>query len=55
MRLKLQEFLDNQHMKVKRLSAVHTGRLYSPGDALVAHFCYRLSRPQDHIAGGRTM
>jgi hypothetical protein len=31
-------FLDNQHMKVIR-SALRTGRLYSPGDIPVTHFC----------------
>jgi hypothetical protein len=28
-------FLDNQHMKVVRLSALSTGRLYPPGNTLV--------------------
>jgi hypothetical protein len=32
--LRLSGFLDNRHMKVARLSALHTGRLYSPGDVL---------------------
>jgi len=29
-RLKRPEFLDNQHIKVVRLSALRTGRLYTP-------------------------
>jgi hypothetical protein len=32
-------FLDNRHMKVVRLSALHTGRLYLPGNITVTHFC----------------
>jgi hypothetical protein len=34
-RLKLPEFLDNQHMKVARLSVLRTGRLYPQGRFLV--------------------
>ena len=33
-RLTLPEFLDNRHMKVVRLSALPTGRLYPSGDIL---------------------
>jgi len=33
-RLRLPEFLDNRHMKVVRLSALRTGRLYLSGDIL---------------------
>ena len=40
-------------MKVVRLSALRTGRPYSPGDAPGTHFCYRLSRYRDHSAAGR--
>ena len=29
--LRLPEFLENRHMNVARLSAVHTGPLYAPG------------------------
>ena len=29
---------DNQHMKVVRLSALRTGRLYPPGSIPVSHF-----------------
>jgi hypothetical protein len=32
-------FLDNRHMKVVRLSALRTGRLYSPGKIPGTHFC----------------
>jgi hypothetical protein len=32
-------FLDNRHMKVVRLSALHTGRLYPPGNIPGTHFC----------------
>ena len=31
-------FQDNQHMKVVRLSALHTGRLYPPGNIPGTHF-----------------
>jgi len=39
-RLRLPEFLDNQHMKVVRLSALRTGSLYPPGDIPGTHFCF---------------
>jgi len=42
-------------MKVIRLSAVRTGRLYPPGNIPGTHFCYRLSQPQGHSAAGRIM
>jgi hypothetical protein len=32
-------FLDNQHMKVVRLSALRTGRLYPPGNIPGTHLC----------------
>ena len=35
--LRLPEFLDNRHMKVVRLSAVRTGRLYPRGDTEVSN------------------
>jgi len=36
-------FLDNQHKKVVRLSALCTDCLYSIGNIPGTHFCYRLS------------
>jgi hypothetical protein len=32
-------FLDNRHMKVVRLSALRTGRVYPPGNTPGTHFC----------------
>jgi hypothetical protein len=54
-RLRLPEFQDDRHVKVVRLSALRTGRLYPPGNIAGTHFCYRLSRPQGHSAAGRIM
>ena len=54
-RLRLPEFLDNRYMKVARLSALRTGRLYPPGVVPGTNFCWRLSRPQGHSAAGRIM
>jgi hypothetical protein len=51
-RLKLPEFLDRRHREVKRLLALHTGRLY-PREILLAISCYRLSRTQGGSAAGR--
>jgi hypothetical protein len=42
-------------MKVVRLSALRTGRLYPPGTIPGTHFCYRLSQPQGHCAARRIM
>jgi hypothetical protein len=42
-------------MKVVRLSALRTGRLYTSRNILDNHFCSRLSRPQGHSAAGRIM
>jgi len=39
MKLKLPEFLENLYMKVARLSALRTGRLYLTGDIPGIHFC----------------
>jgi len=38
---------------VVRLLALHTGRLYSPGNIPGTHFSLRLNRPQDHSVAGR--
>jgi hypothetical protein len=46
-------FQDNRHMKVVRLSAPRTGRLYLPGNIPGTHFCYRLSQPQGQNATAR--
>jgi len=35
----LREFLNSQHMKVVRLSALHTNCLYLPEDNPGTHFC----------------
>jgi len=40
-------------MKVVRLSALHTGRLYLPGYIPGTYFCKRLSRTQGHSAAVR--
>ena len=42
-------------MKVVRLSALRTGRIYPPGNIPGTHSCWRLSRPQGHSAAGRIM
>jgi hypothetical protein len=46
-------FQDNRHMKVVRLSALRTGRLYILGNIPGTHFCWSLSLPQGHSAAGR--
>jgi hypothetical protein len=47
--------LDSRHMKVVRMSALRTGRVYPPGNIPSTHFCYRLSQSQGHSATGRIM
>jgi hypothetical protein len=47
-RLKLPEFLDNQHMKVARLSALRTDRLYPSKKPPRIHFSLRLSLTFHH-------
>jgi hypothetical protein len=42
-------------MKVVRLSALRTGRLYPPGNTTGTHFCWRLSRLQGHSVTERIM
>jgi len=46
-------FQDNRHMKVVRLSALRTGRLYSSGNIPSTHFCWRLSQPKCHCPARR--
>ena len=48
-------FSDSWHMKVVKLSALHTDRLYHPGNISIIHFGLRLSRSQNHSAAGRDM
>ena len=48
-------FLGSRHKKMLRLSALHTGHLYSPGNIPGNNLCYRLSQPQGHRAAGRIM
>jgi hypothetical protein len=48
-------FQDNRHIKVVRLSALRTGRLYPKGNITGTHFCERLSQPQGHSAAGRIL
>jgi len=38
-RLRFLEFLDRRHVKVARLLALSTGRLYPPGDTPGTHIC----------------
>jgi hypothetical protein len=45
-RLRFIEFLDHRHMKVARLSAPNTGRLYPPGDIPVTHIRQGLNHLQ---------
>ena len=40
-------------MMVARLSALGTGRLYSPAETAGIHFSYRVFRSRGHIAAGR--
>ena len=52
-RLRLPRFRDNRYMKVVRLSALRTGRLYPSKNIPDTHFCQGLSRLQGHTAAGR--
>jgi hypothetical protein len=38
-RLRLPEFLDSRHIKVVKLSALRTGRIYPAGNIPDTHFC----------------
>jgi len=42
-------------MKVVRFSALHTGRLYTPGNIPGNHFCQGLSQPKGRSVSGRIM
>ena len=42
--LEAAKFLDIRYVKVVRLSAQRTGRLYPSGDIAATEFCYRPSR-----------
>ena len=42
-------------MKVVRLSALYTGRLYPPGSIPATNFCQRMGRPDSHSTTGRIM
>jgi hypothetical protein len=42
--MKAPRFQHIWHMKVVRLSALHTGHLHPTGNIPGTHFCYRLSR-----------
>ena len=53
--LEVPRFQDIWYMKVVRLSALSTGRLYLPGNIPGTYFCQRLSRPQGHSEAGRIM
>jgi hypothetical protein len=54
-RVEASRFQDNRHMKVVRLSALCTSRLYPPGIIPGTHFCWRLSQPQGHSAARMIM
>jgi hypothetical protein len=48
-------FQGSPYMKVVRLSALRTGLLYPLDNIPGTHFCYRLSRPEEHSSTGRIM
>ena len=48
-------FQDSRHIKMERLSALRTARLYLRGNIPGIHFHYRVSRPLYHSATGRIM
>jgi hypothetical protein len=47
------KFASFQHIKVERLSALGTGRLYTPENIPGTHSFERLSRLQSHSVAGR--
>jgi hypothetical protein len=48
-------FQNNRQMKMVRLGALCTSRLYPPGNIPGTHFYWTLSRPQCYSAAGRIM
>jgi hypothetical protein len=54
-KVKAPRFWENRFMKVVKLSALRTGRLYATGNIPGTRFCLRLSRPKGHSAAGRNM
>ena len=54
-RLRLPDFKTIGIYEGGRLSAIRTGRLYTPGNIPGTHFSLRLSRFQGHRAAGRIM
>ena len=48
-------FQNNRHVKVLRLSALSSCRLYPPVNIPGTHFSYRLSRPECHNTARRIM
>jgi len=53
MTLRLPQFLSSRHINVVRMSALSSGRLYSPGGTPRTFLYYRLGRLQGHSAAGR--
>jgi len=53
-RLSLPKFLDNQHMKVTRFSALRTERLYPQKNIPCTYSCQSLGRHLGHSAAGMT-
>jgi hypothetical protein len=53
-KLRLPDFMTFGNMKVVKLLALSTGRLYSAANIPGTHFCYRTSLFQSHCTDGRT-
>ena len=54
-KLRLLNFMRIDKMKVVRVLALSTGRLYSSANIPGTHFCYKTSLLQNHRRAGRTM
>jgi len=52
-KLRLEESVGSQHIKMVRLSALCTSCLYPPVDITVTHFFWRRNQPQDHSVARR--